>query len=470
MAYYNACRYTIRLFFVLLFCFAYEAFSAGNKSPADYVDMFVGTSNSRWMPVFLYDHKVEAELSATAHCGVQRYTFPEEEESRILIDLLFPSEYGFNVKDAKITKVDNSNIEGYAACESDSWSGWNDYNLYFVIKFSKPIRQFCGWTGGKIYEDVVEVTGKDDIGMYVVFSTDDGEQITVCSGLSLVSIDQARLNMESELEPLAYALDKTDEGKRLEERSKNYINVFHPDLKYVVQRDSSGQWDSSFDVFSNKGFIEGNSWQYSWYVPHDVPGLVALVGEDEFNARLETGFEKSQKHKFAAHFFDRTTGQSAEFYINHGNEVNMCTPYLFNYSGKPWLAQKWSRAILESFYGCTPYHGWEGDEDEGQMSAWFVLSSIGFFEMDGGCSISPNVDLGSPLFDRIEITLNSDYYNGDKFVIKAKGNSKANVYVQKASLNGQKLQKPCIPFSSITKGGKLVFKMGRRPAPGCYGQ
>ena len=89
---------------------------------------------------FLYDHKVEAELSATAHCGVQRYTFPEEEESRILIDLLFPSEYGFNVKDAKITKVDNSNIEGYAACESDSWSGWNDYNLYFVIKFSKPIK------------------------------------------------------------------------------------------------------------------------------------------------------------------------------------------------------------------------------------------------------------------------------------------------------------------------------------------
>lgn len=129
MAYYNACRYTIRLFFVLLFCFAYEALSAGNKSPADYVDMFVGTSNSRWMPVFLYDHKVEAELSATAHCGVQRYTFPEEEESRILIDLLFPSEYGFNVKDAKITKVDNSNIEGYAACESDSWSGWNGYNL-----------------------------------------------------------------------------------------------------------------------------------------------------------------------------------------------------------------------------------------------------------------------------------------------------------------------------------------------------
>lgn len=157
--------------------------------------------------VFLYDHKVEAELSATAHCGVQRYTFPEEEESRILIDLLFPSEYGFNVKDAKITKVDNS----------------------------------------------------------------------------------------------------------------------------------------------NKGFIEGNSWQYSWYVPHDVPGLVALVGEDEFNARLETGFEKSQKHKFAAHFFDRTTGQSAEFYINHGNEVNMCTPYLFNYSGKPWRRRNGAEPFWSHF-------------------------------------------------------------------------------------------------------------------------
>lgn len=105
----------------------------------------------------------------------------------------------------------------------------------------------------------------------------------------------------------------------------NYKNVFHPEKKFVMRRDSLGNWDPDFDVFSNKGFIEGNSWQYSWYVPHDIPGLVDFLGKDLFNSRLEEGFIKSEKHKFAAHVFDRTTGQSAEFYINQGNEVNMCT-------------------------------------------------------------------------------------------------------------------------------------------------
>lgn len=147
-------------------------------------------------------------------------------------------------------------------------------------------------------------------------------------------------------------------------------------------------------------------------MPHDIPGLVELIGREEFNRRLEEGFERSERHNFAAHVFDRTMGQSAEFYINHGNEVNMCTPYLFNYSGKPWLAQRWARAILERFYGETPYHGWEGDEDEGQMSAWYVMSAMGLFEMDGGCSAEPMVDLGSPLFEKITVRLDPDYYRG----------------------------------------------------------
>ena len=201
------------------------------------------------------------------------------------------------------------------------------------------------------------------------------------------------------------ALGKKKEGKALLARSMNYKNVFHPEKKFVMRRDSLGNWDPDFDVFSNKGFIEGNSWQYSWYVPHDIPGLVDFLGKDLFNSRLEEGFIKSEKHKFAAHVFDRTTGQSAEFYINQGNEVNMCTPFLFNYSGKPWLAQKWSRAILDSFYGSTPYHGWEGDEDEGQMGGWYVMSALGLFEMNGGVSLKPELELSSPLFNKITIRL-----------------------------------------------------------------
>ena len=267
---------------------------------------------------------------------------------------------------------------------------------------------------------------------------------------------------------LAYALGRKKEAKQLEGRSPNYRNVFHPETKYVTMRDTSGRWDSAFDRFSNAGFIEGNSWQYSWYVPHDILGLVQLIGKETFNRRLEEGFEQSEKHKFAAHMFDRTMGQSAEFYINHGNEVNMCTPYLFNYSGKPWLAQKWSRAILNTFYGDTPYHGWEGDEDEGQMSAWFVMSAIGIFEMDGGCSAHSKLDIGSPLFDEITIHLNPTYYQGKTFTIEVKNNAPQNIYVQRAYLNGKRLVSPRIPFDAVKNGGKLVLEMGTTPAYECF--
>ena len=632
----------ISSYILILLTLPFTLISAKPKEPVDYVDMFIGTSNSRWMlgpyaqepfgmvqlgpdnqgnvwmggyeyainsvsgfshlhawtmgglmimpttadlaltnpsadspykganagyhsrilketekaspgyySVYLYDHEVKAELSATTRCGIHRYTFPERKESRILIDLLFPTEwdYGFNVKDACITKVSNTELEGYADCQSGPWSNWNNYKLHFIIRFSKPFAQLNGWNEGVEKDDIQSIAGKNDIGAYAIYSTTEGESITVSTGLSLVSIEQARLNMDTELAPLQYdfdrvvaqtrnkwnellgrieiegtnevdktkfytnlyrayagkqtwndvngqyrdaceniqqldhgnmyggdafwnsfwnlnglwsiisprivddwvttqlemfkhtgwtskgpagleysgimegshetalmvaayqkgirkdgeaiyeavlknvtetgidhpcggscgnplldvyikqgympmekgvvsktldyayddwcvsqlalALGKKKEGKALLARSMNYKNVFHPEKKFVMRRDSLGNWDPDFDVFSNKGFIEGNSWQYSWYVPHDIPGLVDFLGKDLFNSRLEEGFIKSEKHKFAAHVFDRTTGQSAEFYINQGNEVNMCTPFLFNYSGKPWLAQKW---------------------------------------------------------------------------------------------------------------------------------
>lgn len=628
--------------------------------------------------VFLYDHQVRAEMTATTHCGVQRYTFPKRRESRILMDLLFPTEwdYGFRVQDARIVRVSPTEVEGYADCQSGPWSGWNHYKLHFVARFSKPFKQLNGWNEGRVSENIDELQGEGDIGAYAIYETEADEQIVVCTGLSLVSIEQARLNMETELGPLGYDFDRvaahtrdewnellgrvevegTDEtdkvkfytnlyrayagkqtwsdvngqyvdamervrtvergkmyggdafwnsywnlnglwsivspeivdnwvttqlemfrhtgwtckgpagleysgimegshetalmvaafqkgirkdgeeiyrairktvtepginhpgggvagnpqldvydrygympreygvvsktldyayddwcvaqmawamgdrkeAKRLETRSMNYRNVFHPEYRYVVRRDTTGGWDTDFDRFSNAGFIEGNSWQYSWYVPHDIPGLVGLIGIEEFNRRLEEGFEKSAEFHFAAHLFDRTSGQSGEFYINHGNEVNMCTPYLFNYSGKPWLAQKWARAIMESFYGSTPYHGWEGDEDEGQMSAWYVMSAMGFFEMDGGCSVDPMLEIGSPLFDRITIRLDPNYYSGRTFTIRTENNSAGNVYIQRALLNGKPLREPRIPFRSVTAGGELVLEMGPAPAESCF--
>ena len=160
--------------------------------------------------VYLYDHEVKAELSATTRCGIHRYTFPERKESRILIDLLFPTEwdYGFSVKDACITKVSDTELEGYADCQSGPWSGWNDYKLHFIVRFSKPFSQLNGWNEGKEADDIQSIAGKNDIGVYALYSTKEGESITVSTGLSLVSIEQARLNMETELAPLQYDFDR----------------------------------------------------------------------------------------------------------------------------------------------------------------------------------------------------------------------------------------------------------------------
>jgi predicted alpha-1,2-mannosidase len=263
---------------------------------------------------------------------------------------------------------------------------------------------------------------------------------------------------------MAKALGKQEDYNYFIKRSENYKNVFNPNLKFVVPKDSTGNWMANYDEFSNYSFVEGNGWQYSFYVPHAIDEVVELMGKELFNNRMDEGFKKSEQYKFAAHALDRTTGERAEFYINQGNEINMQAAFLFNYSGKPWLTQKWSRAILDTYYGATPYFGWEGDEDEGQMGAWFVMSSMGLFEMRGGTEQRPELELTSPLFDKITIKLDQAYFSGKEFVIVAHNNSKENKYIQSIKLNGKRLKSPRIYFDQIVAGGKLEFEMGPEPS------
>jgi predicted alpha-1,2-mannosidase len=262
---------------------------------------------------------------------------------------------------------------------------------------------------------------------------------------------------------LAKAMGKMDDYRFFLKRSGNWKNQFNPDVKWQMPRDSLGNWKTDNNIFSGEFWSEGNAWQYSFYVPHDIPGVVDLMGKDLFNQRLEEGFLKSAKFMYAAHALDRMQSKIYEYYINQGNEVNLQASYLFNYSGKPWLTQKYSRAILDSYYGDTPYHGWEGDEDEGQMGGWFVISSMGIFEMNGGVTDSSKVDLTSPLFRKITISLDPKFYKGKKFVIEARDNSEKNIYIQSAELNGKPLTRSWIYFTDIVNGGNLIYKMGDKP-------
>lgn len=262
---------------------------------------------------------------------------------------------------------------------------------------------------------------------------------------------------------LAKAMGDKKSYKDFSQYANNWKNQFHPILKWQVPRDSVGNWVEDYNPFNGKHWIEGNGWQYTWYIPHDVQGVIDLMGIELFNQRLEEGFKKAEPHKFAAHVFDRAQEKPFEYYVNHGNEENLHCAFLFNYSKKPWLTQKYTRKILDSYYGLTPFHGWEGDEDEGMMSGWFVIASMGLFEMNGGVTSEPTFDLTSPLFDEIVIHFDNDFYTGKIFTIKANNNSPENIYIQSATFNGKSLKDCKLKFEDVVKGGELIFEMGSKP-------
>jgi putative alpha-1,2-mannosidase len=189
------------------------------------------------------------------------------------------------------------------------------------------------------------------------------------------------------------------------------------------------------------------------------------MGKDTFNTRLEEGFITSRKWKFNSEYTSENSLLAMGVLpINHGNQPNMQAAYLFNYSGKPWLTQKWAREIMDVFYGTTPHDAWPGDEDQGQMGAWYVMSSMGLFEMRGGADVNPTYELGSPIFDKVTIHLDPLYYPGGKFIIETSNNSSQNKYIQSASLNGNVLNKPWFYHNELVKGGTLKIKMGPNPA------
>ena len=260
---------------------------------------------------------------------------------------------------------------------------------------------------------------------------------------------------------MAKSLGKTDDYKYFMQRSQYYRNVFDPATRYIRPKYSGGPWLEEFTAikgagntdhsfgFGSKDYVEANAWQFSWFVPHDLKGLIELMGADEFNSRLEEGFKNSRPY-FASDF------------VNIGNQPNMEAPWLFNYSGKPWLTQYWVREVLDNYFGTDPVNGYHGDEDQGQMGSWYVMSAMGLFQMDGGSSVDPVYELSGPIFEKITIQLDQDYYEGSEFIIEAKNTSSKNRYIQSATLNGKKLDQFWFKHSELVKGGKLVLEMGLR--------
>lgn len=262
----------------------------------------------------------------------------------------------------------------------------------------------------------------------------------------------------------AKQLGKTADYDKLMWLSKGWERIYDPTVNFIRPKKVDGVFLEDFNPMQVwRGFQEGNAWQYTFYVPHDAQGLVAKVGADVFNHRLDSIFTESQKLIFSG---GTEVGAFAglQTLYNQGNQPCLHISWLFNEAGRPSLSQKWVRAILNEFYGTDGIHGYGygQDEDQGQLGAWYVISSIGLFDVKGLTDTEPSFALGSPLFDKITIQLNNRYYKGKEFVIETTNNSKENCYVDQYLLNGKPVQNIRVPFSTITAGGKLELNMSNK--------
>ncbi len=263
----------------------------------------------------------------------------------------------------------------------------------------------------------------------------------------------------------AKSLGKEDDYKQLMRQANAYKLLFDPETKYIRPRNPDGSFIDNFDPMEPwRGFQEGNAFQYTWYVPHDPAGIFDLVGIDLVNERLEMMFTEARKSIFGGgKEIDSFSG--LEKLYNHGNQPCLFHAWLFNYSGKPWLTQKWTRMICDEFYGTEPLHGYGfgQDEDQGQLGAWYVMASMGLFDVSGHAFAEPVFQMGSPLFDKITVKLDHKYYDGKELVVRTVNNSPQNIYVQTASFNDESLGKFWIERNRLVQGGELVLEMGAEP-------
>jgi predicted alpha-1,2-mannosidase len=256
---------------------------------------------------------------------------------------------------------------------------------------------------------------------------------------------------------MAEKLGKTEIAEKYFKQSMNYKNLFDPETNWMRGKNEDGSFQSPFNPLKwGDAFTEGNSLHYTWSVFHDINGLIDLMGgKEQFALKLDEVFEMPPK--FDDSYYGQTIHEIREMQIvnmgnyAHGNQPIQHMIYLYNYANQPYKAQEKVRDVLTKLYSATP-DGYCGDEDNGQTSAWYVFSSLGFYP------VTPGADeyvIGSPLFKKATLHLQ----NGNTFEITSKNNSERNFYIESANLNKKSYNNSFIKFDAIQKGGTLQFNM-----------
>ena len=244
---------------------------------------------------------------------------------------------------------------------------------------------------------------------------------------------------------------KTADADKYTKRGQAYRNVFDAEKGWFRPKDDNGNWQAWPDSARTKqwyGTIECNPYQQGWFVPQDVKGMIEIMGgKEKVIADLTNLFEKTPKN------------MTWNDYYNHANEPVHHVPFLFNRAGAPWLTQEWSRAICSRAY-FNAVEGLVGNEDVGQMSAWYVLVASGIHPV---CPGDTRQEITSPVFDKVVMRLDPKYAKGTAFTITAANNSATNVYIQSAKLNGKTYNKCYLDYKDIAAGGTLELTMGNKP-------
>jgi predicted alpha-1,2-mannosidase len=263
------------------------------------------------------------------------------------------------------------------------------------------------------------------------------------------------------LSELAKELGNDELHEAYSQISKNYKNLWHPEMQFFMPKDAEGNWieiDPKWDggIAFRDYFDENNGWTYAWDVQHDIDGLIELLGgRQQAEARLDQLFREPLNMR-KREFFVRgsnSTGLVGQFAM--GNEPSFHIPYLYNYFGAPWKTQKLTRFLLDTWFNDT-VHGIPGDEDGGGMSAFVVFTAMGFYPVTPGI---PEYAITSPIFEEVAIALD----NGRVFRVVATGSSKRNKYIQKAFLNEVELKRPFISHDQIVNGGTLELVLAEKP-------
>ena len=317
------------------------------------------------------------------------------------------------------------------------------------------LKGFGGFDANLAYEAAKATAMRDDRGLKAVkaqgFIPATSEVESVSKGLEYAIDDWCIAQM-------ARKMGKAADYAYFSRRAKNYQHYFDKRVGFMRGRISQTEWRTPFDPFSSvhekSDFTEGNAWQYTWLVPQDVEGLIALLGgEKPFSQKLDSLFiVKGNMGAEASPDISGLIGMYA-----HGNEPGHHITYLYSYVGQPWKTAEKVRFITENFYTTKP-DGIIGNEDVGQMSAWHVFSTLGFYPLNpaNGAYV-----FGSPAVDKAVLTL----AGGKTLTIEAKNNSLTNKYIQRVTRNGQPYSKAYITHQNLLEGGQLVLEMGPRPSP-----